>query len=336
MEKILVVGPSWVGDMVMAQTLFKLLQQRYPHSQIDVLAPAWSHPILARMPEVTQAITLPLGHGQLGLKSRWQLGRQLKQEGYTQAIVLPRSWKSALVPFAAGIPRRIGFHGEQRYILLNHRRRLDKKQLDQTVKRFAALGLDSNEAITTMPLPAPALRIDSAQQQRLQQEFGLDQQLPAIAMMPGAEYGPAKQWPLSSFQKLAEELVAAGYQVWILGGPKDRAAGEVIAQSQHPSIVNLCGRTQLADVVDLLALAEQAVTNDSGLMHVAAAVGTRVHAIYGSSSAAFTPPLTENKVIHSLNLDCSPCFKRECPLGHTRCLKDLHLGVKELTHAGRA
>lgn len=323
MEKILVVGPSWVGDMVMAQSLFKLLRQRSPDCQIDVLAPAWSHPILQRMPEVKQALELPLGHGQLGLKTRWQLGKSLAGQGYKQAIVLPRSWKSALVPFAAGIPQRTGFLGEQRYVLLNDRRPLDKQVLNQTVKRFAALGLPRGDAVPwhhEFDLPRPQLQVDTLNQQRLMNEYGLSRSLPAVALMPGAEYGPAKQWPLDSFKELAGMLAQRGYQIWVLGSAKDVSAGQHIVQGQEENVINLCGKTQLVDTVDLLAYTQHAVTNDSGLMHVAAAVGTRVHAIYGSSSPAFTPPLTANKVIHHLSLPCSPCFKRTCPLGHLECL----------------
>jgi len=323
MEKTLVVGPSWVGDMVMAQSLFKLLRQQSSDGLIDVLAPAWSHPILQRMPEVNQALELPLGHGQLGLKTRWQLGKSLSGQGYTQAIVLPRSWKSALVPFAAGIPQRTGFLGEQRYVLLNDRRAFNKQVLNQTVKRFAALGLPKGVEpswASESALPQPQLQIDRANQDRLMTQWGLSRTLPAVALMPGAEYGPAKQWPLDSFKELAGMLVQRGYQVWVLGSTKDTPAGQHIVQGQNENVINLCGKTQLVDTVDLLAYTQHAVTNDSGLMHVAAAVGTRVHAIYGSSSPAFTPPLTVNKVVHYLGLPCSPCFKRTCPLGHLQCL----------------
>lgn len=337
MEKILVVGPSWVGDMVMAQSLFKLLRQRSPDCLIDVLAPAWSHPILQRMPEANLAVELPLGHGQLGLKTRWQLGKSLAGQGYTQAIVLPRSWKSALVPFAAGIPQRTGFLGEQRYVLLNDRRSFNKEMLNQTVKRFAALGLPKGvqpawESESVMP--QPQLLVDRANQQRLMTEWGLSRSLAAVALMPGAEYGPAKQWPLDSFKELAGMLARRGYQVWVLGSAKDAPAGQHIVQGQDENVINLCGKTQLVDTVDLLAYTQHAVTNDSGLMHVAAAVGTRVHAIYGSSSPAFTPPLTANKVVHHLGLPCSPCFKRTCPLGHLQCLHGIKPADIALDRAG--
>ncbi len=327
MEKILITGPSWVGDMVMAQSLFKQLRQRYPDCVIDVLAPAWSLPILERMPEVRKGHVLGLGHGVFGLKERRRLGISLREERYTHSIVLPRSWKSALVPFFADIPHRIGFLGEQRYGLLNDRRKLDKKRLNQTVKRFVALGLDPHESIETITIDHPTLQADTNNLQRVMQQLELPADKPAVALMPGAEYGPAKQWPLAYFRQLAEALVEQGYQVWVLGGPKDQTAGLEICAGNKPHIHNLCGRTQLADVVDLLHYAQHAVTNDSGLMHVAAAVGTHVHAIYGSSSPEFTPPLTDKKHIHWRQLECSPCFKRTCPLGHLDCLKGITMDI---------
>lgn len=327
--RILVVGPSWVGDMVMAQSLFMTLKERYPGSTLGVLAPAWSQPILARMPEVDEAIALEVGHGEFGWQARREVAHSLRGR-FDRALVLPRSWKSALVPFLARIPERIGFTGEQRVVLLNQRRRLDKSLLDQTVKRFVSLGLSEEEvARGGFAIPQPRLCVDPDGQRRLRETLSLGEG-PAIGLMPGAEYGPAKQWPLHHFRELAAALTQRGYGVWILGGPKDAEDGERIAQGLD-GVVNLCGRTKLADAVDLLAACEQVVTNDSGLMHVAAAVGTRIQAIYGSSSPAYTPPLTANAVIHDLELACSPCFQRTCPLGHTHCLK--HIMPERLSHA---
>jgi len=319
--RILVVGPSWVGDMVMAQSLFKTLKARRHDSRITVVAPAWSRPILERMEEVDEVASLEVGHGQFGLGTRRQLALTL-QGRFDHAIVLPRSWKSALVPFLARIPLRTGFTGEQRLWLLNDRRQLDRAVLDQTVKRFVALGLPEEEAARgDFVIPRPALRLDTENLVECRVTLGLSSR-PAIGMMPGAEYGPAKQWPLAYFRELARSLVVEGFEVRVLGGPKDADAGDIITEDL-PHTHNLCGRTRLADAVDLLGDCQQVVTNDSGLMHVAAAVGTRVQALYGSSSPAYTPPLTENAEVHYLALDCSPCFQRTCPLGHTRCLKEL-------------
>jgi len=319
--RLLVVGPSWVGDMVMAQSLFMTLKARYPDAYLGVLAPGWSLPILARMPEVDETVALDVKHGEFGWTTRRDVARTLKGR-FDRAIVLPRSWKSALVPFLARIPERLGFHGEQRYVVLNARRQLDKSVLNQTVKRFVSLGLPEDEAQGGgFAIPAPRLEVDADKQQHLRETLGLSDR-PAIGMMPGAEFGPSKQWPLAHFRTLAERLVAEGFEVRVMGGPKDAEAGETISQALE-GVHNLCGRTKLTEVVDLLADCKQVVTNDSGLMHVAAAVGTRVQAIYGSSSPAYTPPLTENAEIHDLELSCSPCFARDCPLGHTNCLRHL-------------
>lgn len=318
-QRILVIGPSWVGDMIMAQSLFMLLQQRQPGCLIDVLAPAWSIPVIARMPEVRRGLPLDVAHGEFGFGKRRRLGHELRENHYDRAIVLPRSFKSALVPWFAGIPRRTGFRGETRYGLINDMRVLDKQRLDQTVKRFAALGMDKDEHPDQ--LPRPALRVSSENQHLAISRLKLPAEKPAVALMPGAEYGPAKCWPLAYYARLAKLLDDAGYAVWIMGSAKDKAAGSTIAESGAAQ--NLCGETSLEDAIDLLAHCRHAVTNDSGLMHMAAAVGTRVHAIYGSSTPDYTPPLTENRVIHSLELDCSPCFKRECPLGHLNCLNGI-------------
>lgn len=321
-RRILVVGPSWVGDMVMAQSLFMTLKAADPAVEIDVLAPGWSLPIMARMPEVRRGIAMPLGHGEFGLRKRWQLGRSLAQERYGQAIVLPGSLKSALVPLFAGIPCRTGFRGEMRYGLLNDIRALDKLRLPMTVQRFVALGLPPGAA-QPPATPMPRLRADAANFARLREQFGLAADRPAVAFMPGAEYGPAKQWPLRHYGELARMLVAQGHQVWVLGSGKDESAGAEIAALGGQGVHNLCGRTQLADAVDLLEASVAAVSNDSGLMHVAAALDKPLVGIYGSSTPHHTPPLSDRAQSIYLGLECSPCFKRSCPLGHTRCLTDI-------------
>lgn len=322
-RSILVVGPSWVGDMVMAQSLFITLQRVYPGAFIDVLAPKWSLPILQRMPQVRTGIAMPLGHGEFGFGARWKLGRKLARQAYDQAIVLPGSLKSALVPWFAGIPRRTGYTGEMRFVLLNDRRHLDKQALPMTVQRFVMLGMPQQPSDVPTVAP-PKLVADLANGKGVMTRLGLTLDRPVAAFMPGAEYGPAKQWPALHFAELAQGLIAQGHRVWILGSVKDRAIGEEIAQavaSEH--LHNLCGQTELADVVDLLALCQVAVSNDSGLMHVAAALGIKLIALYGSSDPKHTPPLSPAAKVMYLGLPCSPCFKRQCPLGHTRCLNDL-------------
>lgn len=322
--RYLVVGPSWVGDMVMAQSLFIALRNRHPGCDIDVVAPEWSLPVLARMPEVRAGIALPVTHGSLGLAERYRLGVSLRDNAYTHAIVLPRSWKSALVPYFARIPVRTGYRGELRYGLLNDIRRLDPDVLRQTVQRYVAHAEDVASRSAAPPeIPRPELSVSKQNADRLLGELGLSLEKPVIGFMPGAEYGPAKQWPADSFAELAMLLAGDGYQVWIFGSGKEAELGEEIVHKAPGVTKNLCGKTELVDVVDLLACAEQVVTNDSGLMHVAAAVGVRVNVIYGSSTPDYTPPLTDTAEVFYKRLDCSPCFERMCKYAHYDCLKSI-------------
>ena len=328
MRNYLIVGPAWVGDMVMAQSLFITLKKLYPDCSIDVIAPAWSLPILERMPEVNTGIALSAPHGSLSLLARWRLGRQLRKKKYSHAIVLPRSWKSALIPFFAGAAVRTGYRGEMRYGLLNDIRALDKNCLTQTVQRFVAHAYKKLPALSDeLEIPFPVLQPSQQDNAQLLQRLGLNLQRPVIAMMPGAEYGPAKQWPIQYYAELASLLVKSGYQVWVFGSAKEIPIGEKIISGIEANAVNLAGKTRLIEAVDLINCAQQAVSNDSGLMHVAAALKVKVHAIYGSSTPDYTPPLADDqhKKIYYLGLDCSPCFKRVCPLGHTNCLNNIRV-----------
>jgi heptosyltransferase-2 len=306
--------------MVMAQSLFMVLKQRFPELQIDVLAPAWSRPLLERMPEVSKAIDMPLGHGALQLGTRYRLGKSLRSHHYDWAIVLPNSLKSALVPFWAKAKRRTGYTGEQRYGLLNDRRALNKSVLTKTVQRFVALGLDAGSSLPP-ECPNPILSINKDRNTDLLDKFGLQAESEIVALAPGAEYGPAKRWPAAYFAQIAKQLIEQGKQVVVIGSEKDSEySAEICSQSRAQ---DLTGKTTLGEVTDLLSQCAITVSNDSGLMHVAAAAGSSVIAIYGSSDPGFTPPMTEKAEILSLGLDCSPCFKRECPLGHTNCLVKL-------------
>jgi heptosyltransferase-2 len=320
-DAVLVVGPAWVGDMVMAQSLFMRIQERRPGAPIDVLAPGWSLPLIARMPQVRKGLEMPLGHGAFGFGVRRRLGHSLRLQRYAQAIVLPGSWKSALVPFFARIPRRTGFRGEMRFGLLNDIRPLEGRVLQTTVQRFVALAEDGPVAAAPAVAP-PKLRADAALGAQLVDKLGLSDAR-AVGLMPGAEYGPAKQWPAEYFGELAKALAAAGAQPWVFGSAKEVELGERIRALSGGAAINLCGKTQLADVVDLAARCQAVVTNDSGLMHVAAASGVPVVALYGSSTPDFTPPLTERKHVHYLRLACSPCFERTCPLIHYNCLRQI-------------
>jgi len=322
MTAILVVAPAWVGDMVMAQSLFKVLKAQDPEPVIDVLAPGWTLPLVERMPEVRSGIDMPLGHGDLGLGLRRRLGRRLRGR-YDQAIVLPNSLKSALVPFWASIPRRTGFTGELRQWLLNDCRCLDRQALPMTVQRFVSLGLPPGAGLPA-PVPNPLLLADADSARAAAQRLGLEPaRKPVLALCPGAEFGPAKQWPEAYYAELARTWLERDWQVWLFGSVNDQPVCERINAAAQKLCVNIAGRTRLEDAIDLLSLAAFVVTNDSGLMHVAAALQCPLVAIYGSSDPGFTPPLSETAEVVRLGLDCSPCFQRECPLGHLNCLREL-------------
>lgn len=322
-KKVLVVGPSWVGDMVMSQSLFIYLMQNRPGVQIDVLAPPWSEPILARMPEVNRAIALPLAHGELAIGKRRQLGRELRCENYQQAILLPNSLKSALIPYFSGIPTRTGWRGEMRYGLLNDMRRLDEAALPLMVQRFVALGQSPGQPLPT-EIPPPALMVDPVQAEACRARFGLDPDKPILALCPGAEFGPAKCWPALYYADIARRYLGRGWQVALYGSANDRAVTAQIWKGSGGNALcfDLAGATALAEAVDLLSLSAAVVSNDSGLMHIASSLGCPMLVIYGATSASFTPPLSPRAQVIMPDIDCAPCFQRECPLGHHRCMKD--------------
>ena len=322
MNKALIVAPSWIGDTIMAQPLFARLHARCPGLQLDALAPSWVAPVLKRMDEIAEVIDSPFGHGQVSLKARWRLARQLAAGAYDAVYVLPNSLKSALVPFLAGIPRRIGFTGESRYGLINVRHHLDKAALPLMVERFAQLAETPGTPVPK-PISHPKIRSTATDQQNTLAALGYDRPARYAAFCPGAEYGPAKRWPAAHFATLARSLAERGFRVGLFGSPKDRAIADEISALAPGLCDNLCGATSLEQAIDLLAMADLVVCNDSGLMHVAAALDRPIVALYGSSSPGFTPPLSDRADILSLNLDCSPCFKRECPLGHLDCLNKL-------------
>ncbi|RDI44597.1 lipopolysaccharide heptosyltransferase II [Aquicella lusitana] len=322
-QKILIIGPAWVGDMVMAQCLFKLLKQRDAHVIIDVLAPAWTFSLLQRMPEVSQAIEMPLTHGELNLKCRRQIAKSLRSRAYDQAIVLPNSFKSALVPWLARIPKRTGWRGECRYVVLNDIRHLEKKRYPLMIDQFMALGLPPAEPLPEQP-PYPEFEVLPASQASvLEKHKPLWRGRPVLALCAGAEYGPSKRWPEEYYAQVANQKMAEGWDVWLLGSQKDRPVTEKIMQLTGNRCDNLAGRPDLAETIDLLSLVSGVVTNDSGLMHVAAALKKPLIALYGSTSPAFTPPLSRDATILQLKLDCQPCFERICPLDHYRCMRDL-------------
>ena len=284
----------------MAQPLLTRLKQS--GAALEVLAPEWVAPVMRRMPEVDQVISTPFRHGALQLGARWRVGRELGRRGYDQAIVLPNTWKSALVPFLAGIPVRTGYVGELRYGLLNS---IHKKTNSPMPLHYARLAGEARNE-----LPRPHLEVTPAEIAEATRRFGIEGRY--VVLCPGAEYGPAKRWPY--FRQLAESL---GTPVVLVGSANDREAAATIPGK------NLVGKTTLDEAIRLIAGAATVVSNDSGLMHVAAALGRPQVALFGSSSPEHTPPASASARVLWLRLECSPCFERECPLGHFRCMKEI-------------
>ena len=309
----------------MAQTLFKVLKVYQSDCLIDVLASDWAVPILQRMPEVRNIFISPLKHGELNLRARWATAKRLRQERYDQAILLPNSFKSALIPFWADIKKRTGWLGEMRFGLLNDYRYLDKKAFPLMIQRFAALGLAKNGSVPNA-LPWPKLQVDSNQVAVTVTQLHIStilEKKPILALCPGAEYGSAKRWPARYYATLANQKMAEGWVVWVLGSIKDQSIANEIQVLTQNKVFDFTGRTGLGEAIDLLSCVDLVVTNDSGLMHLAAALGKPLVVIYGSSDPRFTPPLTDKKKILTLSLPCSPCFERTCPFGHLKCLEDL-------------
>ena len=292
----------------MAQPLLMRLRARDPQARIELLAPPWVAPVARRMAEVDEVIEADLRHGELQLGERWRLGRRLKERAYDQAFVLPNTMKSALAPSFAGIPVRVGYLGESRLGVLNRIHKV-KHQREPMPLHYARLAEEPGVE-PAVPLPAPALFFSEEKVKATAARFGISG--PYTVFCPGAEYGPAKRWPY--FRELAAKLDG---QVVLLGSLSDKEESRQIPGK------NLIGKTTLDEAIDLIAGAAAVVTNDSGLMHVAAACGTPQVALFGSSSPESTPPQSAAARIVWLKVECSPCFQRACPLGHFKCMNDL-------------
>ena len=328
MDKYLIIAPSWVGDAVMAQSLYRCLKQRNSAATIDIAAPKHCCDLAEFMPEINQAFPLQFKHGEFGFFARKHKAKTFKAKGYTHAIVLPNSWKSALLPFFSSINKRIGYYGEARFFLLNDRRKLNKQKYPRMIDRFCALGFPENSELS-MVLPMPKFSINEVIAREVQQKFDIDASQQTIALCPGAEFGPTKKWPSHYYAEVATYLLQQGNQVVLLGNNSDASATKEIVQycKSHQSLYDLAGKTSLTEAVYLLSQCHKAVSNDSGLMHIACALDVPTLVIYGSTSDQFTPPLnTKAKSIYVSDLPCRPCFKRECPLQHMNCMNQLKPG----------
>ncbi len=315
-ERSLVIAPQWIGDAVMTEPLLRRLHAR--GEQLTVGALPWVAPVYRAMPQVDEVIVFPFQHGGLQWQARRALGRQLRGQ-FATAYVLPNSLKSALLPFLAGIPRRVGYLGETRVGLLTHRLK-NPKDKPPMVAFYSALSGEAGIEGDRPRLVLPEAAVDEALRRHALARGSY------VVVAPGAEYGPAKRWPhYGAFAALVD------HPVLLLGSAKESPLCEAIRAQSTGDCRNLAGQTALEEAFALIAGAASVVSNDSGLMHVAAAFGVRQVALFGSSSPLHTPPLNPRAQVVWLKqdpdyqppLDCAPCFQRECPLGHTRCLADI-------------
>jgi heptosyltransferase-2 len=312
----LVIAPQWIGDAVMTEPLLRRLHAR--GERLTVGALPWVAPVYRAMPQVDEVVEFPFRHGGLQLRERRALGRELHGR-FDTAYVLPNSLKSALLPFLAGIPRRVGYLGEARVGLLTHRLK-NPKDKPPLVAFYSALSGEGGLEQDRPRLQLPPADITAALHKHGLAPGGY------VVMAPGAEFGPAKRWP--HFGALAQTL---DQPVVLLGSGKEADLCESIRLQAPQRCRNLAGQTSLAEAFALIAGAGNVVSNDSGLMHVAAAFGVPQVALFGSSSPLHTPPLNDRAQVVWLKqdpayqppLDCAPCFQRECPLGHFRCLNDV-------------
>ena len=331
MHGILIIAPNWIGDAVMSQPLLAELKAQYPDSNIDVLASTWVAPVYRACNEVSEVIEAKFEHKQLQWALRKQLAKDLQAKNYQACFILPNSFKSALIPWLANIPFRVGYRGELRYGLINvsleNPSKVNRPPMVEHYLALSQLLQDGDEySLDTL---TPTLNVSTQAKQSVEQRLA-STNINANSLFvfcPGAEYGPTKRWPTAHFAKLAQNLVAeqASAQVILLGSKGDHAlAQEIQTQANTPvNLHNWCGSTSLDEAIALIGMAKAVVSNDSGLMHIAAALKTPQVAIFGSSDPAHTPPLSNKAKVIWLNLPCSPCHKKICPLGHLQCLNDI-------------
>jgi heptosyltransferase II len=317
---ILIVPYMWIGDFVRCHTVVRLLRARFPSSPIDVLTTAMVAPLLDYMPGVRKGIVWNLPRKRLAFAEHRALAAWLGPEGYGRALVMPRTWKSALAPYLAGIPERTGFAGESRFVLLNDMR-WGERALPRMVDRCAALALPKGTALPA-EYPLPQLEVPEAEIAAWCQRLGLAPAGRIAAFAPGA-VGPSKRWPASYYAEAARRLVAEGFSVWVLGGPGETAlAAEIAAGSD--SVRDLTG-PDLRNAILALAAADVAVSNDSGLLHVAAALGTPSIGIFGPTSPWHWAPLNPLAAVieTQTQVECRPCHKPTCRYGHHRCMREI-------------
>ena len=318
-KKILIIAPAWIGDLVMSAVLIKALKNNQNNS-IDILVNSNLLSLANLIPGIRKVIISETEHGKLSLIYRIKKGLSLRSEQYDECYILTNSFKSAIIPLIARIKKRISYLGEHRYGLVNIIKQPIERNLGM-VNRYLNL-IDQKYSDKANPV----FNIKTIKELVIN-KFKFEGKY--IVFCPDAEYGPAKRWPTDKWLDLATEL-SQHYKVIIVG--LDISISEEFKPLESEKIINLIGKTNLVEVMKIIALSEGVISNDSGLMHVSASLDKKIIALYGSSSPTYTPPLIskEKRDIIYKNLDCSPCFKRVCPLGHTKCLNDIKVDeIKE-------
>jgi heptosyltransferase-2 len=328
MHRILVIAPNWIGDAVMSQPLLAAIKTSYPHAVIDVLATPWVAPVYRACSEVSELIEADLRHGQLQWGMRRALATQIKKRNYASCYVLPNSLKSVLIPWLADIPVRVGYQGElRRFLLTETKANSPKTQRIPMVEHYASLCASSSNRNTTVPVPRLTPMASALESARTRLQASGIQTDTLVVLCPGAEYGPSKRWPAAHFAALAQSILESNpnASVVLLGSPSDRAIGDAIISGAacQDRMFNWCGATSLDEAIAIIGLCSKVVSNDSGLMHIAAALHIPQVAVFGSSDPNHTPPNSAKATVISLHLPCSPCHQRECPLGHLNCLNQI-------------
>jgi heptosyltransferase-2 len=315
----------WIGDFVRCHTVVKLLRQRLPARPVDVLTTTLCAPLLDYMPGVRKGIVWDLPRKRLAFGEHRALAARLALEHYGSVLVMPRTWKSALAPFLAGIPERTGFAGEGRLWLLNDIR-FGERRLPRMIERCAALALPRGATLPSdWPMPELAVPAAAAADWRVKRGLPEDAR-PVVALAPGA-VGPSKRWPVANYAELAQKLTAKGLSVWVLGSETEQPLAAEIAAAAGPRARDLTS-SDLRNAILALKLASAAVSNDSGLVHVSAAIGTPTIGIFGPTSPWHWAPLNPlAAVIETLTeVPCRPCHKPQCRVGHHRCMRDIPVG----------
>ncbi len=324
-KRLLVRATNWIGDAVMTTPAVRAIRENFPRAEISLLAKPWVVPVFQNSPHVDRIVVYEAKGRHRGTGGRLRLARDLRRHRFDAAILLQNAIEAALITWLAGIPLRVGFDTDGRRLLLTHpvHRTRQVKTIHQTgyyLAMLAGAGLHIGSAELFLQLGAD----DRRRAARRLAQWDISKNKKLIGINPSATFGPTKQWFPERFAALADRLQATyDAVVAIFGGPGDRVLGDRIAAAMRRPPIDLCGRTGLGEAMALIAACHLFITNDSGLMHVAAALDVPLVAIFGSTNPVTTGPFSTNSRVVKSAVDCAPCLKPQCPLGHMNCMRDI-------------